>query len=80
MNYTRNIERKAGLGALILIRKHFPEVFARRADQSRRFGSRLARIKGERVFLDEIPADWPTNVKGANFGGCGFHCNTEPAS
>jgi hypothetical protein len=59
-----------------LIRKHFPDVFARRADQSRRFGARLTRIKGQRIFIDEIPADWPTEVKG-NFGGCGFHCPPE---
>jgi len=59
-----------------LIRQHFPEVFARRAEQSRRFGKkgvRLTRIKKQRIFIDEIPADWPTEIKG-NFGGCGFHC------
>ena len=57
-------------------RKHFPDVFARRAEQSRRFGKdgvRLTRIKGKRIFIDEIPADWPTDIKGS-FGGCGFHC------
>lgn len=68
-----------------LIRKHFPEVFARRNDQSRRFGARLVilgRKRGEdgkmhnvRGFLDEIPANHPTRVRGADFGGCGFHCN-----
>lgn len=68
-----------------LIRKEFPEVFERRNDQCRRFGARLVilgRRKGEdgkvvniRGFLDEIPADQPTKVKGADFGGCGFHCN-----
>ena len=60
-----------------LIREHFPEVFARRAEQSRRFGKngvRLTRIANKRIFIDEIPADWPTEIKG-NFGGCGFHCN-----
>jgi hypothetical protein len=57
-------------------RKHFPEVFARRAEQSRRFGSKLTRIKDERICIDEIPADWPTEIK-ENFGGCGFHCVTE---
>lgn len=51
-----------------LIRLHFPEVFARRADQSRR---------GERIFIDEIPADWPTTMRGQKWGGCGFHCATE---
>lgn len=33
----------------------FPEVFARRAAQSRELGVRLARYKGVRVFLDELP-------------------------
>lgn len=38
-----------------LVRKHFPEVFRRRAEQSRRLGVRLVRYKGERIFLDELP-------------------------
>lgn len=42
-----------------LVRHHFPDVFARRAEQSRRFGSRLTRINDERIFIDEIPSDWP---------------------
>ena len=60
-----------------LIRKHFPGVFARRAEQSRKFGARLTRVKGTRVFIDEIPADWPTTMGKKGFGGCGFHCVTE---
>jgi 3'-phosphoadenosine 5'-phosphosulfate sulfotransferase (PAPS reductase)/FAD synthetase len=56
-------------------RLHFPLVFERRAAQCRKFGARLTRIKGERIFIDEIPADWPTTIKD-NFGGCGFHCAT----
>lgn len=69
-----------------LIRKHFPEVFERRNEQARRFGARpviLRREKGPdgkprnvRGFLDEIPLDQPTKVRGADFGGCGFHCVT----
>ncbi len=59
-----------------LIRKHFPDVFARRADQARRFNVRLTRIKGVRTFIDEIPADWPTDMGKRGFGGCGFHCVT----
>lgn len=72
-----------------LIRKHFPEVFERRNDQCRRFGARLVilgREKGDdgkvhniRGFLDEIPADQSTKVRGADFGGCGFHCNRDAA-
>ena len=43
-----------------LYRKHFPEEFARTAAYAREIGARLTRIKGERIFIDEIPADWPT--------------------
>jgi len=57
-------------------RLHFPEVFARRAAQCRRYGAKLTRINGVRIFIDEIPDDWPTEIKD-NFGGCGFHCATE---
>lgn len=38
-------------------RKLFPEVFARRAHQSRVIGARLVRVKGVRVFLDELPPE-----------------------
>lgn len=57
-------------------RLHFPEVFERRAAQCRRYGVKLTRIKGVRIFIDEIPTNWPTEIKD-NFGGCGFHCVTE---
>ncbi len=57
-------------------RLHFPIVFARRAAQCRKWGVRLTRIKNVRIFIDEIPADWPTEIKD-NFGGCGFHCAVE---
>lgn len=56
-----------------LVRKHFPDVFARRADQSRRFGSRLTRINGERIFIDEIPEDWP--VREPEVPKCDFLCH-----
>lgn len=56
-----------------LVRLHFPEVFARRAEQSRRFGSRLARINDERIFIDEIPRDWP--VTKATVPACDFLCH-----
>lgn len=56
-----------------LVRREFPEVFERRAEQSRRFGSRLTRVNGERVFLDELPADWPTND--AEAPRCDFLCH-----
>jgi hypothetical protein len=56
-----------------LVRKEFPEVFERRADQSRRFGSRLTRINDERIFIDEIPLDWP--VTQASAPACDFLCH-----
>jgi len=37
-----------------LVRKEFPEVFDQRAEQSRMLGSRLVRVKNERIFLDEL--------------------------
>ena len=37
-----------------LVRREFPEVFDARAEQSRRLGARLVRVKNERIFLDEL--------------------------
>lgn len=36
------------------IRKAFPDVFTERAEQSRRLGVKLVRVKNERIFLDEL--------------------------
>jgi hypothetical protein len=56
------------------VRKMHPAVFARRAEQSRELGVRLARHKGERVFLDELPADAVGRpLKGMDFE-CGIFC------
>lgn len=38
-----------------MVREYFPDVFARRAVLSRELGARLTRIKGKRIFLDELP-------------------------
>jgi hypothetical protein len=38
-------------------RIHFPDVFQRRCEQSRKLGVRLVQLKGERTFLDELPPD-----------------------
>lgn len=40
-----------------LVREKDPEVFQRRAEQSRRIGAKLVRHKGVRIFLDELPPD-----------------------
>jgi hypothetical protein len=39
------------------VRRLFPDVFERRARQSRIIGARLVRVNGERVFLDELPLE-----------------------
>lgn len=39
------------------IRRHFPETFAKRAQQSKAIGVRLVRIKNVRRFLEELPPD-----------------------
>lgn len=62
------------------VRKQHPDVFRTRADQSRRLGARLARYKGNRVFLDELPADAKGRpLKGMDFE-CGIFCEENPES
>ena len=39
---------------------------------SRNLGAKLARVKGERVFVGDIPADWP--VTEAIAPECDFLC------
>ncbi len=39
------------------IRKYFPAIFLKRAILSRQLGCRLVRLKGKRIFLDELPLD-----------------------
>ena len=56
-----------------LVRKHFPEVFARRADQDDRFGGNRVRVNGERIPLSQLPADWPTTD--ATAPRCDFLCH-----
>lgn len=56
------------------IRKIKPEVFAARAEQSRRLKVRLVRYKGKRIFLDELPPDAVGRpMKNLNFE-CGIFC------
>jgi hypothetical protein len=56
-----------------LTRQHFPAVFNRMAELSRRKGAKLCEIHKERVFIDEIPADWPTTEPIAP--ACDFLCH-----
>jgi len=37
-----------------LVRRTFPDIFRARAEQSRKLGARLVRVRGDRIFLDEL--------------------------
>lgn len=60
-------------------RLHFPEVFARRARQSREIGARLVKLHGVRIFLDELPADFPVEGSDGNIE-CGPFCEMDRQS
>ncbi len=61
------------------VRQVHPEVFASRAEQSRRLGARLVRVKNERVFLDELSPDAKGRpMKSLKAVECGLFCE-EPA-
>ena len=58
------------------VRKMHPNVFKDRAEQSRRLGCRLVRYKGNRIYLDELPADAKGRpMKNLDFE-CGIFCHT----
>jgi len=58
-----------------LVRRTFPEVFAERAKVSREIGCRLVRVKGKRIFLDELDPDAKGNkIKSWE---CGIFCDTK---
>lgn len=58
-----------------LVRETFPDVFEQRAEQSRRIGCRLVRVKGKRIYLDELK----TTDKGRPIKSweCGIFCDTQ---
>ncbi|WP_294353368.1 hypothetical protein [uncultured Sphingomonas sp.] len=55
------------------VRLHFPEVWARRVDQDRRFGRNKLELHGRRVCLDQLPADFPPRP--ADIASCDFLCH-----
>ena len=57
-----------------LVRSTFPETFNRRAEQSRDIGARLVRVKGKRIFLDELsPTEKGRPIKEMVID-CGIFC------
>lgn len=58
-------------------RHYFPAEFARMAELSRRIGCRLTRLKGKRIFIDEIPVDYDWQKKDHSKAvECGVLCGT----
>ncbi len=58
-------------------RHYFPEIFQRTAELARRLGVRLTRLKGVRIFIDEIPADFDWQKKDRSKAiECGVGCGT----
>lgn len=51
----------------------YPEVFERRARQSRQLGVRLTRVKNKRIFLDQLPPDAKGRFKMEDIS-CGPEC------
>jgi hypothetical protein len=61
------------------VRTHFPEVFKRRCEQSRKLGVKLVEwTHHNRIFLDELPpGPFPKNKKKENLS-CGPECGGTP--
>lgn len=56
-----------------LVRECHPDVFAARAEQSKRIGAKLVRVRGERVFLNDLEPDVNDGILGLDFD-CGIFC------
>jgi hypothetical protein len=57
-----------------LVREKHPKVFKERSAQSRSIGCRLTRVKGKRIFLDELKiTDKGQKLKNMDFE-CGIFC------
>ncbi len=59
------------------VRKTNPDVFAERARQSREIGARLVRVKGERIFLDELDPEAKGRPLGSYKIECGIFCSED---
>lgn len=57
------------------VRQDRPDVFAARAEQSRRLGARLVRVKNRRIFLDELSPDAKGRpMKSLKMADCSILC------
>ena len=58
-----------------LVRDKFPDVFQERAKKSREIGAKLVKVKGERVYLDQLnPKEQGGKLQTYE---CGIFCDTE---
>jgi len=56
-----------------LVRNVHPDTFDKRAEQSRRIGAKLVRVKGKRIYLDELKrSDIGGKIKSVE---CGIFCD-----
>jgi hypothetical protein len=69
---------KGGLGYWARYRHYFPEEFAATAAQAREIGAKLVKHKGKRIFIDEIPANYP--MTDAIVPACDFLCSAMEAA
>lgn len=60
------------------VRKMHPDIFKQRAEQSRKYGVRLVRVKGERIFLDELSPEATGNPLKTMQFECGIFCEEKP--
>jgi hypothetical protein len=65
--------KATGAGYWAKIRQDFPNRFRQMSVASRAVGSRMTRIAGERIFLDELPAN-TTPADDSPIGQCGIFC------
>lgn len=61
------------------VRRVDPEVFAARAEQSRRIGAKLVRVEGQRIFLDELSPDAVGRPMKTMTIECGIFCEERPS-
>lgn len=64
---------KGGAGYWNKIRRDFPDAFARMAKLERELGATINKVRGRRVFLDELPPD-AGRYENENVGQCGVLC------
>jgi hypothetical protein len=69
---------KGGLSYWARYRHYFPAEFALTAAQAREVGARLVKHKGKRIFIDEIPADYP--MTDPIVPACDFLCSAMEAA